>query len=363
MGLFLETFPETVERPRKPRDSERFTISDVLSMKPGSATPRLIWVVAICVSMGDNQTSTRLAVDQPTRGADRNRSLADQADPATNELLLPSLDDGITLLDVEGGRGVPILQSLVLDHLLLHEGPAFWVDANGHATTTTLAQIAPSQRLLDRIQVARGFTAYQHYGAVCDLSTAVNQSIQSTAVDTWTPAHRSGGNNGDSSPHTPSLIVAPAVDAQYRSDDTLRQGQAATLQARTLALLATYADGYDVPVLVTRSTVDEFTEPVATAADHHLECQQTRMGPRFVGDDFETLVYPVDDGAYYQTTFAYWQQLLTARATQVGLEPSSPTSTAETTDVGTATTDDGETTSIATGPLLDAWTATSTGGH
>ena len=68
-------------------------------------------------------------------------------------MLLPSLEKGITLLDVKGSRGVPILQSLVLDHLLLHDGPAFWVDANGRATTT-LAQIAPSQRLLDRIHVA-----------------------------------------------------------------------------------------------------------------------------------------------------------------------------------------------------------------
>jgi len=40
-------------------------------------------------------------------------------------MLLPQLDDGITLLDVEGGRGVLILQSLVLDHLLLNDGPAF----------------------------------------------------------------------------------------------------------------------------------------------------------------------------------------------------------------------------------------------
>jgi len=93
------------------------------------------------------------------------------------------LDDGITLLDVEGGRGVPILQSLVLDHLLLNDGPAFWVDANGHATTATLAQISPSQRLLDRIHVARGFTAYQHYGAVCDLPTAVNKSIRASTAD------------------------------------------------------------------------------------------------------------------------------------------------------------------------------------
>ena len=109
--------------------------------------------------MPTHSTSNRLGVDQPTRDADRNHALVDQADPATDEMLLPSLNDGITLLDVEESRGVPILQSLVLDHLLLHDGPAFWVDANGHATTTTLAQIAPSQRLLNRIHVARGFTA------------------------------------------------------------------------------------------------------------------------------------------------------------------------------------------------------------
>ncbi len=58
------------------------------------------------------------------------------------------------------------------------------------------------------------------------------------------------------------------------------------------------------------------------------------MGPRVVGEDFETLVYPVDDGAYYQTTFAYWRQLLAARTTQVGVEPttsapSTPTSRSE----------------------------------
>ncbi len=314
--------------------------------------------------MGEHSTANRLAVDQPTRGADRNRSLADQADPATNEMLLPQLDDGITLLDVEGGRGVPILQSLVLDHLLLHDGPAFWVDANGHATTTTLAQIAPSQRLLNRIHVARGFTAYQHYGAVCDLPTAVNKSIQMSTTDVGAAGRGGSGRDEDTSPHTPALIVAPAVDAQYRADDTLGETYAKTLQARTLARLATYADGYDIPVLVTRNERNEFTEPIATVADHHLECEQTRMGPRVVGEDFETLVYPVDDGAYYQTTFAYWRQLLAARATQVGVEPTTPAASTPTPeDVGTGVTADGETVSATADPLLDAWTASGTGGR
>jgi hypothetical protein len=51
--------------------------------------------------------SNRSAVDQPTRSVDRNRSLAAQPDPATDEMLLPQIN-------VEGGRGVPNLQSLVL---------------------------------------------------------------------------------------------------------------------------------------------------------------------------------------------------------------------------------------------------------
>jgi len=314
--------------------------------------------------MGEHSTSNRLAVDQPTRGADRNRTLADQADPATEEMLLPSLSDGITLLDVGGGRGVPILQSLVLDHLLLNDGPAFWVDANGHATTTTLAQIAPSQRLLNRIHVARGFTAYQHYGAICDLPTAVNKSIRTSTADSGAANRRAPSHDKDTSPHTPALIVAPAVDAQYSADDTLGETHAKTLQARTLARLATYADGYDIPVLVTRNERNEFTESVATVADHHLECEQTRMGPRVVGEDFETLVYPVDDGAYYQTTFAYWQQLLAARATQVGVEPTTPAPSMPTPEgVGTGVTADGETVSAAADPLIDAWTATVTGGR
>jgi hypothetical protein len=300
-----------------------------------------------------------LNVTQPIREAKRNQSLAGQETGAAAELF-PSLTGGIILLDIDGGRGVPILQSLVLDHLLRHDGPSFWVDANGHATTTTLAQIAPSRRILDRINVARGFTPFQHYAAVCDVPTAVDQSLRGSIADAETDSYHSSPE--DTSQYTPSLIVVPAVDAQYRGTDTLSDTHAETLQARTLAQLSAYADGYEIPVLVTRSQRDGFTTPVETAADHHIQCEQTRMGPRFVGDDFETLVYPVDDGAYYQTTFAYWRQLLAARAAQVGVEPRTPAPSAPTPEgVGTGVTADGETVAATTDPLLDAWTATDAG--
>lgn len=318
--------------------------------------------VCVCSFMDRCASTKRVPADQPTRGADRNHSLAEQADPTTDGMLLPTLDPGITLLDVEEGRGVPILQSIVLDHLLLHDGPAFWVDAHGHATTTTLAQIAPSHRLLSRIHVARGFTAYQHYSAVTDLSAAVNRSIQRSTPGLDMDTSEAAEPNENAPSHAPSLLVVPAVDAQYRDADTLGETHAATLQARTLARLSTYADGYDIPVLVTRSECDAFTAPVATAADHHLECEQTRLGPRIVGEEFETLVYPVADGAYYQTTLAYWRELLAARAGHLGMERTSAT-TSTPGEFKTGAMADGDAASATAAPLLDAWTATESGGR
>jgi hypothetical protein len=297
-------------------------------------------------------------VNQPVRGADRNRDLARSVDRSSEEFLLPSLEGGITLLDVEGSRGVPVLHSLVIDHLLLSDGPAFWVDANGHATTTSLAQLSPSRRLLNRIHVARGFTPYQHFGAVCDLPTAVNRTIRSsTGTDSGRHDQRRSDRDPESSRHTPSLIVAPALDTLYRADDTLADTHADTLLARVLARLRDYGASYDVPVLVTRTDDDGFTDAIARVADHHLQCEQTKMGPRFVGDEFETLVYPVDDGAYYQTTFAYWREILETRAEAVGLQPTPTQNQRDSDEVGSGITTDGSSTTMTADPLLDAWTA------
>ena len=267
--------------------------------------------------MPANSQPDQTLSNQPVRGADRNQDLVEQADPTNETTLFPTLEEGITLLDISDNRGVPILQSVVVDLLLLNDGTAFWVDANGHATTTTLARIAPSRRLLNRINVARGFTAYQHYAAVSDLSAARRQQNQIPTGG----AKRDADSHGRTQSIKPSLIVVPAVDARYRDEDSLAKSDGKTLQARTLAQLTSYASEYEIPILVTRTTTDEFTEPIAAAADQQIECEQTKMGPRFVGDSFETLVYPVDGGTYYQTTFAYWQQLLAARAKHVGIEP------------------------------------------
>jgi hypothetical protein len=195
------------------------------------------------------------------------------------------------LLDADRTDAVGPLHALVLDQVLADGGTALWVDSRGHAQTAPLVRLAPDdafgsgERVLDRVQVARAFTAYQHLALVERLRERVD-------ADT-------------------SLVVLPAIDAHYRADDVGRErGQRFLLRA--LATVATLARERDLPVLVTRSRDDAFTAPIARGADRELTCERTAFGPRFAGGDFETLVYPHGDGTV-QTTLAFWQRVLAAR--------------------------------------------------
>jgi hypothetical protein len=201
---------------------------------------------------------------------------------------LPTLEPGINLLE---SSSTGPLQSLVLDHLLLNEGQALWVDSRGQAGTTALARLAPSRRLLERVQVARGFTPYQHYSLVETLQAR----LEAPESDV-------------------SLVVVPLLDHHYRSDD-LRGLDGNTLVDAVADRLATIATTHDVPVLVTREETDAISRPIDCVADTAIACEETRFGPRFVGDEFETLVYRDSQG--YQTTLAFWAEVLAERASTV----------------------------------------------
>lgn len=203
---------------------------------------------------------------------------------------LPELDPGIVLLDAEDAHGP--LHALVADHLLLEGGTGYWIDCHGHAATRPLLDVAPSDRILDRIEVARAFTPQQHSALVATLFERYDVE--------------------------PGLVVAPAVDGQYR-DDSLHDAERTQFLLRTLARLAGFARRHDCPVLVTRAVDDELSETVSETAAHTVRCESTPLGPRFVGDAFETLVYP-QEGGWVQTTLAFWAEVLTARQPLYGAD-------------------------------------------
>ncbi|QLG47885.1 hypothetical protein [Natrinema halophilum] len=212
---------------------------------------------------------------------------------------LPSLEAGATLLE-SSSRGA--FHALAVDHLLLERpGTAWWIDTYGHAQTEPLADVAPSRRVLKKIQIARAFTAYQHY-TLCDRLLEDPDYGKLASVDQ----------------DDVGLIVAPAIDGLYRDDD-LNQDESERMVVSALARLAAAARRYECPVLMSKARDDEFAKPIDNLVDERIECLETDEGARFIGKEFESLVYPVGNGMF-QTTLAFWKQVLEAR------EPAYPTS-------------------------------------
>ena len=202
----------------------------------------------------------------------------------------PDLTPGITLVDVDDDLGVIPVQALLLDRVLAGDGPAFWVDGANGANTTRLPALAPADRVLNRIEVARGFTAHQHTSLLDRLAGRLDAQ------------------------ESPSVVVATGLDRMYRTAD-IGSELAAQMFIRAIASVARIARVHDVPVIVTRRREDDFSRPLRRAATTHLQCRATRFGPRFedAGGDVETLVYHTADG-WMQTTLAYWREVLEHRA-------------------------------------------------
>lgn len=215
-------------------------------------------------------------------------------DPTTvdESIEFPTLDPGLTLLSVND-RAPGALQSLTLDHLLLNGGEAYWVDARNHAVTTTLTQLASTMRVLDRIQVARAFTPFQHQAIVDDLPEVVDSES--------------------------SLLVLPDVEWFY-TKETLARGEGEAMLAHVLELLTTLAAELELPVVVTRHADGAFGDQITEAAEQVIDCTLTQFGPRFSGAEFETLMF--DCGSGVQTTLAFWRRVLQARHPQQLSEPS-----------------------------------------
>jgi hypothetical protein len=197
---------------------------------------------------------------------------------------LPSLNPGITLLETDE-RMTGSLQSLVLDQLLLDQGSAIWIDAHGHGTTHPLTQITPSMRVLDRIHIARAFTPWQHQSLVQDLAGELTDET--------------------------TIAVLPAVDWFYRSED-LPRGDDKHMLSMVAEQIEVLDDRFEIPMLLTLQTDDTLTAPIHEIADRTIRCEQTQFGPRFAGEEYETLVYPLENGMV-QTTLAYWKRILANR--------------------------------------------------
>lgn len=162
------------------------------------------------------------------------------------------------------------------------DGPAYWVDARNTASTYALYEHAAADRVLERLHLARAFTAYQHRTLV---DRVLNRANRETGC-----------------------LVAPNVAALYRDED-VPDHEAEPLFDAAMATLADVAETVEGPVLVTDSGPDDaLADTLRAHANAEIRCERTDLGYRYEGPDFETDVYW--GAGFWQTTIPYWVALL-----------------------------------------------------
>ncbi|MDS0473834.1 hypothetical protein [Natrinema sp. 1APR25-10V2] len=202
------------------------------------------------------------------------------------------LDPGVTLLNVPSARS-KIVHRLVCDRLADGAGTgdggaAYWIDARSAASTHALYDCASSPRVLDRLRVARAFTAYQHHSLV--------RAVARRAAPTT------------------ALLAAPNVASLYRDDD-LAAWERDDLLAASLEILSELGSVLDCPVLLTSADDGDgdVSDAVADRADTVIECARTREGIRFetAGDEAATTDATAGywHGTVWQTTIPYWVEV------------------------------------------------------
>ncbi|WP_097378980.1 P-loop NTPase family protein [Natrinema ejinorense] len=206
------------------------------------------------------------------------------------------LEPGTTLLNVPSPRS-EIVHRLVCERLAADAagGSAYWIDARSAASAHALYDCASSPRVLENLQVARAFTAYQHHSLVRDIARRAEPGT--------------------------ALLVAPNVAAPYRDDD-LAAWEREPLLAATLEILSELGAVLDCPVLVTSAdsggedgSADDATAasgPVAEYADTTVDCVRTREGLRLERvDEGEATGATAGywHGTQWQTTIPYWVEL------------------------------------------------------
>lgn len=240
----------------------------------------------------------------------------------------------MTLFDAdEPGRP---LAALVVDHLLRTDGRVEWIDGGGRVRTTRLRQLAPSRSLLDRIRVARAFTAFQHATLIETLETRLEPVARTDGPEPSADGPEAGAETATKARTGPAAVVCPGLDALATASD-LGPGEREELLLTTVASLAAVARDRTIPVVVTLTDAapTRVADAVAAAANHRLTCESTPFGPRFGGDaGTETLVYAPGVDGRRQTTIAYWAQLLRTRARALGGPTATGPATATTATTG-----------------------------
>lgn len=193
----------------------------------------------------------------------------------------PQLEPGITLLHTTAVQSPGFVQ-LVCESLAADDA-ALWVDSRNTANTYRLYETVSDERVLSGLQIARAFTAYQHFELCRRLCHRVTSDT--------------------------ALVCLPNLTSLYQDDDVPAHERDQLFTA-VCAGLAGLVETYSLRVVISTPATNELVDQLTALADRELSVETTLFGCYFKGDDYETTLYPTQNG--WQTTIPYWVELFGA---------------------------------------------------
>lgn len=163
---------------------------------------------------------------------------------------VPGLDVGVNLLETSAHR-TTALHQIALSHLDETGGLGIWFDARGNASTYLLAREFHAK---PNLEIARAFTAYQHYELIRTLPGDI--------------------------PRNTELVVCPCVTSLYRDDDVPDWEGEKYLES-ALAILDETATVTGLPILVSCVTDTDLIGVVREVATQTITVEKTGLGYRF----------------------------------------------------------------------------------
>ena len=190
----------------------------------------------------------------------------------------PEVEKGINLVRKPGR--MPALQALTAKSLAGKQSKAVWADVKNEASTYALAGQKPS--LLEKVEIGRAFTPFQHHKLVHELEDFIDSDTEVLVV-----------------PHFPLLYLSGSTN-EWESEELFEESwnEVKRLQKK-----------YGLKVIVTvPNSESQLCLKVEADAGKVIEVEKTSSGWKYSSEDFDTRAYR-KNSKIFQTTIRFWERV------------------------------------------------------
>lgn len=192
---------------------------------------------------------------------------------------VPEPEVGVNRIQMNGD--VPIFQLILGQHISNTDEKAIWVDSGNEASTYALSS-AGNPELLDRVEIGRAFTAFQHYHIV----NRIEQFLDSKT----------------------KYLILPNIDQQYKTGNISEKEMKDLFSTLVDKIEAIRDERPEIKILYSLfdTRPHEINTVLEGLTENKIEIKKNSQGLRINSNSNRQLVY--NNKGFVQTTISFWKR-------------------------------------------------------